>query len=246
MAVRLTASRLDLLVAYGRMLTIRRFEETRRSSSGSRTRSPGRSISAVGRRRSPSARWRPSSRTTGSSRPTAATAGRSRAGFRSPSCSPRSARRAAGTNGGRGGSAYLSAPEHRFLGENSIVGAGLPIANGVGAGAARCPDRDGVAVVSFGDGATSQGATHEALVIAVARKLPVIFVCENNDWSEMTPIAAIAPLEDLADRAAAYGMPGATSTATIPEAVADGDRRPPPSGPERRRADVRRVQDGPL
>ena len=127
--------------------------------------------------------------------------------------------RASGTNGGRGGSAYLSSPEHRFLGENSIVGAGLPIANGVGL-AAQLSGSGRVVVVSFGDGATSQGATHEALVMAVARKLPVIFVCENNDWSEMTPIAAIAPLQDLADRAPAYGMPGETIDGNDPQSVA--------------------------
>ena len=127
--------------------------------------------------------------------------------------------RASGTNGGRGGSAYLSSPERRFLGENSIVGAGLPIANGV-ALAAQLSGSGRVAIASFGDGATSQGATHEALVMAVARKLPVVFVCENNDWSEMTPIAAIAPLRDLAERAPAYGMPGATVDGNDPETVA--------------------------
>ena len=127
--------------------------------------------------------------------------------------------RASGTNGGRGGSAYLSSPEHRFLGENSIVGAGLPIANGVGL-AAQLSGSGRVVAVSFGDGATSQGATHEALVMAVARRLPVIFVCENNDWSEMTPIAAIAPLQDLAERAPAYGMPGETVDGNDPRSVA--------------------------
>lgn len=127
--------------------------------------------------------------------------------------------RASGTNGGRAGSAYLSSPEHRFLGENSIVGAGLPIANGV-ALASKLSGSGHVVAVSFGDGATSQGATHEALVMAVARKLPVIFVCENNDWSEMTPIAAITPLGNLADRAPAYGMRGEVVDGNDPEQVA--------------------------
>jgi len=128
--------------------------------------------------------------------------------------------RASGTNEGRGGSAYLSSPEHRFLGENSIVGAGLPIANGV-ALAAQLSSSGNVVVVSFGDGATSQGATHEGLVMAVARRLPVVFVCENNDWSEMTPISAIAPLRDLAERAPGYGMPGETVDGTDPQSVAE-------------------------
>jgi 2-oxoisovalerate dehydrogenase E1 component len=114
--------------------------------------------------------------------------------------------RSAGTNGGRGGSAFLSSPKHRFVGENSIVGAGLPIANGV-AMALEATQSGGICVVSFGDGATNQGASHEALVFAVARRLPVVFVCENNEWSEMTPISATVPNSGLAERAAAYGLP---------------------------------------
>ena len=112
--------------------------------------------------------------------------------------------RTGGTNGGRAGSAYLSAPGTRFLGENSIVGAGLPIANGV-ALAAKVLGRDEVAVVSFGDGATNQGASHEALVFATAERLPVVFVCENNGWSEMTPISRTVGAS-LATRAAGYGL----------------------------------------
>ncbi len=114
--------------------------------------------------------------------------------------------RETGVNGGRGGSAYLSVPDSRFLGENSIVGAGLPIANGV-AMAMTMRGTGGICVVDFGDGATNQGASHEAMVFAVARSLPVLFVCENNGWSEMTPIASTVPGTTLAARAAAYGMP---------------------------------------
>jgi 2-oxoisovalerate dehydrogenase E1 component len=113
--------------------------------------------------------------------------------------------RASGTNGGRGGSAYLSSPEHGFLGENSIVAAGLPIANGVAMGLQKRGE-GGVVVVSFGDGATNQGAAHEALLFAVFRSLPVVFICENNRWSEMTPISATVPGVQLHERAAAYGM----------------------------------------
>lgn len=113
--------------------------------------------------------------------------------------------RAGGVNGGRGGSAYLSAPGTRFLGENSIVGAGLPTAVGA-ALASRVKGRDEVTIVSFGDGATNQGASHEAIVMAVAEKLPIIFVCENNGWSEMTPISSTVPV-GLAARAAGYGLP---------------------------------------
>lgn len=113
--------------------------------------------------------------------------------------------RAEGTNGGRGGSAYLSSPEHGFLGENSIVAAGMPIANGV-AMALEARGDSGIAVVSIGDGATNQGAAHEALVFANARSLPVLFVCENNSWSEMTPIAETVPEVELHARVAAMGI----------------------------------------
>lgn len=111
-----------------------------------------------------------------------------------------------GTNGGRAGSAYLTAPKYGFQGENSIVGAGLPIANGIALGLEYL-GTNGVVAVSFGDGATNQGSAHEAMVFAIARKLPVIFVCENNAWSEMTSIDATVPNAQLYKRAEGYGMP---------------------------------------
>ena len=114
--------------------------------------------------------------------------------------------RTTGTNHGRAGSPYLTSPAHGFVGENSIVGAGLPVANGV-AMALMTGGAGGVVAVSFGDGATNQGGAHEALVFAIARALPVIFVCENNLWSEMTPITATVPKSELWRRAAAYGLP---------------------------------------
>lgn len=128
--------------------------------------------------------------------------------------------RADGVNGGRAGSALVMAPQHRFLGENSIVGAGVPIACGA-AMAAVAQGSDRVVVVSFGDGATSQGALHEGLVLAAARRLPVLFVCENNGWSEMTPISEIVPLDRLARRASGYGIRGLTIDGTDPVAVRD-------------------------
>jgi len=126
--------------------------------------------------------------------------------------------RAGGLNGGRGGSAYLSDTSSRFLGENSIVGAGLPISNGA-ALASVVLGGDEVAIVSFGDGATNQGASHEAIVFAVAKKLPVIFVCENNDWSEMTPITQTVPTIPLAQRASGYGIATATLKDPTPAEV---------------------------
>jgi 2-oxoisovalerate dehydrogenase E1 component len=126
--------------------------------------------------------------------------------------------RATGVNGGRGGSAHLMAPEFGLLGENSIVGAGMPIGAGA-ALAAQVAETGRVVAVSIGDGATSQGATHEALVFAAYRRLPLVVVCENNGWSEMTPIARIVPVADLSARVAGLGIAGATVDGNDPIAV---------------------------
>lgn len=126
--------------------------------------------------------------------------------------------RSSGTNGGRGGSPYLSSPRHRFIGENSIVGAGLPIANGIAMGLV-ARGAGGICVVSFGDGATNQGAAHEAFVFAIARGLPVVFVCENNGWSEMTPITTTVPNAELHLRARGYGMESAVVDGSDVEGV---------------------------
>jgi 2-oxoisovalerate dehydrogenase E1 component len=128
--------------------------------------------------------------------------------------------RADGVNGGRAGSALITAPWAGFIGENSIVGAGGPIACGV-ALAAQARKTGGVVIVSFGDGATSQGALHESLVFAAAYGLPVIFLCENNGWSEMTASAEIIKVDRLAKRASGYGMAGVTIDGTDPIAVRD-------------------------
>lgn len=111
-----------------------------------------------------------------------------------------------GVNGGRGGSAFLSHASSGFFGENSIVGAGVPIAVGL-AMAAQFDESSRVVVTSFGDGATNQGAVHEALNFGAVRRAPVVFVCENNQYSELTPIAEMVRSTSLADRAATYGMP---------------------------------------
>jgi TPP-dependent pyruvate/acetoin dehydrogenase alpha subunit len=128
--------------------------------------------------------------------------------------------RATGVNGGRGGSAHLSSPAHRFFGENSIVGANAPIAVGA-ALAGRFDGTDRVAVTVFGDGAMNQGAVHEAMNMASALKLPVVFLCENNSWSELTPIDAMVGDPRLHRRADGYGMPGERIDGNDPAAVRD-------------------------
>ncbi|HEY6633644.1 MAG TPA: thiamine pyrophosphate-dependent enzyme [Rhizobiaceae bacterium] len=128
--------------------------------------------------------------------------------------------RATGLNGGRAGSAYFMAPGTRFIGENSIVGAGTTIACGL-ALANLSAGNGRVVAVSIGDGAMNQGAVHEAMAFAAAKALPVIFVVENNGWSELTATSDMFRSERLAQRAAAYGFPGATISGVDPIAVRD-------------------------
>src|ERR1700751_191291 len=128
--------------------------------------------------------------------------------------------RSIGVNGGRGGSAYMMAPERRFIGENSIVGAGVPIACGV-AMFNVAAGNGGVVAVSIGDGAFNQGATHEGLAFAAALSLPVLIICENNGWSELTPTSLTFKVERIAQRANGYGIQGVTIDGTDPVIVRD-------------------------
>src|SRR3984957_14086954 len=128
--------------------------------------------------------------------------------------------RSIGVNGGRGGSAYMMAPDRRFIGENSIVGAGFPIACGV-AMYNVASHNGNVVAVSIGDGAFNQGSTHEGLAYAAARSLPVLIICENNGWSELTPTALTFKIERIAQRANGYGIPGVTIDGADPIIVRD-------------------------
>jgi pyruvate dehydrogenase E1 component alpha subunit len=114
--------------------------------------------------------------------------------------------RATGLLGGKGGSMHLTSVEHGVLGSYAIVGAHLPIALGA-AWSAQYRKSGQVAVCFFGDGTTNIGAFHEALNMAAVWKAPVVFVCENNQYMEYTPIGAVTAVErPAADRAAAYGL----------------------------------------
>ena len=115
--------------------------------------------------------------------------------------------RATGYCRGKGGSMHISNMELGMLGANGIVGAGPPIAVGA-AFSAKYRSTDRVAVSFFGDGASNEGAFHEAANMAALYKLPVVFVCENNGYGEYTPQTGHQAIVDVADRAAGYGMPG--------------------------------------
>jgi len=112
-----------------------------------------------------------------------------------------------GCSRGRGGSMHLFEPALGFMGGNGIVGGGLPLALGT-AYSAYYRGTDQVTVCFFGDGAASQGTFHESLNMASLWKLPVIFVCENNGYAVMTPVRETVSIQHIADRGAAYGMPG--------------------------------------
>ncbi len=108
---------------------------------------------------------------------------------------------------GLGGSMHIADFSVGMLGANGIVAGGIPIA--VGAGwTCQYRKNEHVAVAFFGDGAANEGAFHEALNLAGAWKLPVVFVCENNLYGFSTHYRATMAIDDIADRAAAYGMPG--------------------------------------
>ena len=114
--------------------------------------------------------------------------------------------KASGCCRGKGGSLHVTDASVGMLGANGIVAGSLPIAVGAAYGAARLRNTDQVVAAFFGDGATSEGAFHEACNMASAWKLPVVFVCENNFYGVGTRLADVAPSEKLAARAAAYGM----------------------------------------
>lgn len=112
-----------------------------------------------------------------------------------------------GLGGGKGGSMHVADVDKGMLGANGIVGGGF----GLAAGAAltiKTLGRDQVAVCFFGDGASNEGVFHEGLNLASILDLPVIFVCENNQFGEGTPFRYASASETVAERASAYNMPG--------------------------------------
>jgi pyruvate/2-oxoglutarate/acetoin dehydrogenase E1 component/TPP-dependent pyruvate/acetoin dehydrogenase alpha subunit len=127
--------------------------------------------------------------------------------------------RISGTSKGKGGPMHLSDPASGLMVTTGIVGAGIPIANGL-ALASSLQGTDRVTAVSFGDGATSIGAFHEAMNLAALWQLPVLFVCQNNQYAEYTALAEYTRTRSLASRADGYGMPGVQVDGNDPVALA--------------------------
>ncbi len=119
---------------------------------------------------------------------------------------------------GKGGTMHVTAPAVGVMLSTGIVGAGVPVAVGL-ALAARRAGSDRVVLVSFGDGATNTGSFHEAANLASTWQLPVVLVCQNNLYAEMTPIADTMHIAHVAERAGAYAMPGVTVDGNDPVAV---------------------------
>jgi pyruvate dehydrogenase E1 component alpha subunit len=108
---------------------------------------------------------------------------------------------------GKGGSMHLADFSIGILGESGIVASSVPVATGA-ALAARIQGKDFVSLVFFGDGASNQGACHESMNLASTWRLPVIFLCENNQFAVTTSYRDSCAVEHISDRAAAYNMPG--------------------------------------
>ncbi len=136
--------------------------------------------------------------------------------------------RAEGACRGRGGSMHVADFSLGMLGANGIVGGGFGIAAGA-ALAARHRGTDHVAVCFFGDGGINKGTFHEALNFASVHCLGVVYVCENNQYAQFTARSRTTSVEDLAVRATAYGMAGATvdgnDVAAVSAAAADAVQR---------------------
>jgi TPP-dependent pyruvate/acetoin dehydrogenase alpha subunit len=108
---------------------------------------------------------------------------------------------------GMGGSMHIADFSVGMLGAIAIVGAGIPIATGAG-WSCQLKGKGQVAVSFFGDGAANTGAFHEGINLAAVWKLPVIFVCENNLYGFSTHYRRVTPIDNIADRAPSYGIPG--------------------------------------
>jgi len=128
--------------------------------------------------------------------------------------------RADGICRGKGGSQHIADFSVGMLGANGIVGAGF----GIGAGAAlriRQSGRDDVSVIFFGDGAVARGTLHEVVNICVLWKLPVLFLCEHNEYAQWVPAAENFCVENIADFMAGYGLPSRQIDGTDVLAVHD-------------------------
>ena len=142
-------------------------------------------------------------------------------GVNAKSCMAELFGKATGCSKGKGGSMHFFGVKERFFGGHGIVGAQI----GTGAGLAfaeQYKGTDNVALCFFGDGAARQGMLHEVFNMAMLWKLPVVFICENNNYAMGTSVARTSNVLDIYKLADAYEMPGDKVDGMSPEAVHDG------------------------
>lgn len=136
--------------------------------------------------------------------------------------------RAGGTNNGKGGIMHVVDVPNGIYGESGTLGGGLVVSVGMGMALKRRRSSQ-LVIHFFGDGASNRGTFHEALNWAAVQKLPCIYVCENNGWAVSVPTSVSTAVENIADRAAGYGIPGIVVDGAEPDAVmaavADAARR---------------------
>ncbi len=113
----------------------------------------------------------------------------------------------AGCSKGKGGSMHPVFPEFGILGTSAIVGGSVPIAVGA-ALASKLRNENKVSVAFFGDGSTEEGSFHESMNFASLKKLPMVFICENNFYATNSHLSARQPHDNIAKRAESYNMPG--------------------------------------
>ena len=153
--------------------------------------------------------------------------------------------RTTGSCRAKGGSMHIADFSRNILGANGIVAGGIGPGTGT-ALASRIRGTDQVSVVFFGDGAAARGPFHEGIQFGSLWKLPVVYVCENNQYQQWVPRKNVAVVDSVAEMAASYAIPGVSVDGQDLEAVhaaaGGGDR----TGSRRRRPDVARSQDLPL
>lgn len=128
--------------------------------------------------------------------------------------------KATGCTKGKGGSMHFFSKEHKFFGGHGIVGAQIPLGAGIAFGE-QYNGTDNVCICMFGDGAARQGALHETYNMAMLWKLPVIFICENNEYAMGTSVERTSNVHDIVKLGLAYDMPSAQVDGMSAEAVHD-------------------------
>ena len=128
--------------------------------------------------------------------------------------------REGGTNRGKGGVMRVVYPELGVLGESGTLGGCFPIATGAGL-SIKVKGGDQAVLCFFGDGTSNRGTFHESMNFCAVRKLPVVFLCENNGWAVSMPTERSTAVRDIAERAKGYAVPGKVVDGNDPEQVYD-------------------------